>query len=703
MSCVAIVRFRVREQMMGVATKCAVVIPTYEGALLTRTCLQALIAHPPPRCDMQIIIVDDASRDGTRELLESFGSEITMVTHDDNLGFAVSCNDGARAAEGCEYIVFLNNDTIPTAGWLDALVDHAAKTPAAAAVGAKLLFPNGTIQHAGVMISQDGWPRHLYVGFPGEHPAVNRSRPVAAATGACLLVRREDFESLGGFDCAFHNGYEDVDLCLRLGQKGREVWYCHHSVVYHLESVTRWPTGEARNIEGNERLYDERWRGRVPPDDIQHYLDDNLLEFKYGPTYPLDLSVAPDLAVVRSDVEELAGLERLLSVRSRQVMDLQAVHIRATLRDGARNGLAARGLSPLKPRRKTSVTTPRLLADGCTHSLGGGGRDRLVSLLLLVKNQEQDVRELVPLVLKQKAPVQLEIVAVDSGSQDGTAAALVELGATVLTIDPSDFDHGLTRNLAAQHAQGEVLLFLSGHSRPTSERWLAPLLGVLDEDPHAAGVCSRVLPHPHADLLTVKDGEREMSGSPLRERKMIDSWEGYRAMSVEERRALLNFHTVGAALRTEVFRDKPFHSVPTLGEDLLWAREALEAGWSLWHEPASVVYHAHDYTLRQLFARNVDDGFANREINDRTLEEDEVLPLIRSLVTDDWDYLTGKLGMYDEELDSWRLQSVLRRVAQVVGQWVGVNHGELPNDMATFFSGVNQARRSGGAGQGYEN
>jgi GT2 family glycosyltransferase len=638
---------------------------------------------------VQVIVVDDASTDGTNELLDGYGSAVTVVTHKENRGFAVSCNDGAEVAVDCDHLVFLNNDTIPTAGWLDALVDLAAKTPAAAALGAKLLFPNGMIQHAGVAISQDGWPRHLYAGFPGEHPAVNRSRAVSAVTGACMLVRRSHFEDFEGFDSAFHNGYEDVDFCLRLGRKGHEVWYCHRSVVYHLESITRWPIGEACGSDGNERLYTKRWRGKVAADDIQHYLDDGLLGFEYGPYYPVTLSVSPHLAAVRTDGEELAGLERLLDIRSRQVMGLLAAQTRAVVRDGPPSEVLTLWRRP-KPTRKAKV-----VARGGIHRLGSSAEDRLVSLLLPVKNQEQDVRHLVPMMLRQKASVQLEIVAVDSGSKDGTIAALADLGATVLAIDPADFDHGLTRNLAAEHAQGDVLLLLSGRGRPADEYWLAPLLGVLDENPYAAGVCSRVLPHANADLLTTKDGERELSGSPMREEKVIVDWESYCELSVEQRRAFLNFHTVGAALRADAFNQIGFRSVDTLGEDLLWAREVLEAGWSLWHEPASLVYHSHGYTLAQLFARNVDDGLANREINGRALEKDEVLPLIRALVADDWAYLREVLGMQSEDLDRWLLESVLRRVAQVVGQWVGVNHRELPPEMATFFSGVYQARRSG--------
>jgi hypothetical protein len=134
----------------------------------------------------------------------------------------------------------------------------------------------------------------------------------------------------------------------------------------------------------------------------------------------------------------------------------------------------------------------------------------------------------------------------------------------------------------------------------------------------------------------------------------------------------------------------------------MWAREAVEAGWSLWHEPASVVHHSHAYTLRELFARNVDDGVANRDINERTLTEGEVVPLIEALVTDDWAYLKDKLGLEGKELDRRQLESALRRVAQVMGQWVGVNHRELPTEMAIHFSGVQRARASQGPGRAEE-
>ncbi len=667
---------------------CAIIIPTYRGATLTRACVAAILESPPTECDWRIIVVDDGSgRDGLDGLPEEDG-RLRLMRLAQNSGFSVACNTGAAEASHCDYLTFLNNDTLPLSGWLDALVREAELHPNAAAIGARLLYPNGAIQHAGVAIGLDGWPRHLYTLFPGEHPAVTQPKRVAAVTAACMLVKQSEFAALGGFDTAFLNGYEDIDLCLRLGARDREVRYAPTSVVYHLESVTRWPDGPEPAGE-NERLYDQRWRSRVQPDEFQHFLADGVLTVQYGSHYPMTLGVSPYLAAVRRDGEPLVGLERLLSIRSAELQEAIAAQIRVEHRDRLKHERGWGSPPPL------ATSTAELVVPGTVHRLGGSRPQRLVSVILPVKNQAGDVRELLPLILAQKASASLEIVAVDSGSSDETVAELTRFGATVLSIDPADFNHGLTRNAAALHARGEVLLFLSGRGRPTDDRWLAPLLRNLDEDPELAGVCSRIVPHPHADLLTRRDGLRELSWSKVRSRKAIDDWGDYREMGAEERRVFLNFHTVGCAIRADVFRQIPFRAVATLGEDLLWAREVIEEGWALLHEPASVVYHSHNYSPQELLGRNLDDGVANSEIVGRLMHEREILPRIEALVADDWRYLDTDLHLADEELRRWQVASVLRRASQVVGQWLGMNHATLPEEVIATFSGVSRAKQAG--------
>lgn len=111
-----------------------------------------------------------------------------------------------------------------------------------------------------------------------------------------MLVRRNSFHHIGGFDTAYTNGYEDTDLCLRAGDRGLEVHYCHQSVLIHLQSATR--RGRTEEESRNVRLYMSRWGG-TEPDDVRYYVQDNLLRFEYGPFYPLSATVSPRLVAVR--------------------------------------------------------------------------------------------------------------------------------------------------------------------------------------------------------------------------------------------------------------------------------------------------------------------------------------------------------------------------------------------------------------------
>jgi len=295
---------------------CSIIIPVFNKAALTRQCLDAVI-HTSGT-NYEVIVVDDASSDDTQEMLKGYGNNVRVVTHAANKGFATSCNDGAAMAKG-DFLVFLNNDTIPRNGWLNALSDYAQEHPHAAAVGAKLLFPDDTIQHAGMVVRNDRLPIHIYAGFPADHPAVNKSRRYQMLTGACLLVRRNLFESVNGFDTAFLNSHEDVDLCLRLDKAGYETHYCHTSEVYHLETSTR--ESSSASEDRNTQLYLSRWGNYVQPDDFIHYVEDGLITAKYSLLYPIRIHISPQLAVLSPWTDPHLA-DRILHHRSRQVYEL---------------------------------------------------------------------------------------------------------------------------------------------------------------------------------------------------------------------------------------------------------------------------------------------------------------------------------------------------------------------------------------------
>ena len=318
-----------------------IVIPVHGKAGLTRHCLDQLLGQELPP-GTRLLVVDDASRDDTAALLASYGAQVDVLTMPVNAGFGAACNRGVEAA-GTELVVLLNNDTTPHPGWLHALVREAEQHPQAAAVGARLLHLDGTVQHAGVVFGRDRLPHHVYAGFRGDHPAVVRSRAFQVVTGACLLLRRSVFLELGGFDLGYRNGHEDVDLCLRLGAAGHEVRYCGDAVLTHLESVSRGRTGPDQSANG--RRYCETWQARVVPDDLEVYAEDGLLVFRYeGDTTPLVAEVAVELATLERR-QRGQEMERLLRQRTQQVHELLQDAVRLSVlaaTGGDRDVLSAR-------------------------------------------------------------------------------------------------------------------------------------------------------------------------------------------------------------------------------------------------------------------------------------------------------------------------------------------------------------------------
>lgn len=178
-----------------------------------------------------------------------------IVEHDrERAGFAETCNAGA-ARTTADVLVFLNDDTVVQTGWLEALTRPLSGPQSIAIAGAALFYPDGQIQHTGVFLRRDS---------AGRLEAYNRrsqakTGPVPAVTGACLAIRRDVWDDLGGFDESYRNGYEDVDLCLAARRAGGEVVLTAAQVV-HLES--RSP-GRFDHAPQNIALLQERW-GDLP-------------------------------------------------------------------------------------------------------------------------------------------------------------------------------------------------------------------------------------------------------------------------------------------------------------------------------------------------------------------------------------------------------------------------------------------------------
>lgn len=246
---------------------CSIIIPAYNRVDLTAQCLQALVQNTTG-VSYEVIVVDNASTDATPELCASLGGNATVIRNDENLGFARACNQGARAA-ATDRLLFLNTDTQPFPDWLPPLLATVEQEPDVGAVGCKLLFPDGTVQHGGVvLVQQSSYPtlgaQHLPYRVPADDALANLRRDVSVATAASILIRRQAFDQVGGFDEAYWNGYEDVDLCLALGAAGWRIVYEPASVLIHHESAS----GAERfsKWEANVDRLQAKWAGKATPD-----------------------------------------------------------------------------------------------------------------------------------------------------------------------------------------------------------------------------------------------------------------------------------------------------------------------------------------------------------------------------------------------------------------------------------------------------
>lgn len=184
--------------------------------------------------------MNNASTDGTKEYLEGLIPNITVVNIATNSAFSGACNQGAGVARG-EYLVFLSNDTIVTADWLVQMLQPLIRDKSIGMLGCKLVYPNETIQHAGVGYTNvHGWlePVHVYRGYPRYAPEVMSSRETQAVTGACFMISRHVYSAIGMLDRDYINGLEDIDLCLKVKSSGLKIWYEAGAEVYHLESQT---------------------------------------------------------------------------------------------------------------------------------------------------------------------------------------------------------------------------------------------------------------------------------------------------------------------------------------------------------------------------------------------------------------------------------------------------------------------------------
>jgi GT2 family glycosyltransferase len=221
----------------------SILVPFKDHVDLLCTCLRGLRrGHDRPS---EILLLDNGSTcRHTLEFLQRGQAlgRFKVVACPEPFNFAGICNRGARQATG-DFLLFLNNDVeVLDPDWLAQLL-RLGNCPDIGAVGATLLYPDRTLQHAGIFPTSDGHWSHVYRGQPASHPGndgeLRFARTVPAVTGACFLIRRDLFIDMSGFDERYPLTHNDVDLCLRLRERGLKIAVSPHARLWHFESLSR--------------------------------------------------------------------------------------------------------------------------------------------------------------------------------------------------------------------------------------------------------------------------------------------------------------------------------------------------------------------------------------------------------------------------------------------------------------------------------
>ena len=243
------------------APRASIVIPVYGAFAHTLACLRAIAAHPP-RVPFEVVVVDDASPDDSLDQLRAIDG-IRVHVRPVNGGFIAACNDGAARARG-EFLVFLNNDTVPQPGWLDALLATFDTHPDAGLVGARLLYPDGRLQEAGGVVFADGSGWNYGRFDDPDSCRYGHLRDADYLSGAAMAIPRALFQRLGGFDARYAPAYyEDTDLAFAVRAAGLRTLYQPAATVVHDEGATAGTdlaSGPKAAQVRNQKVFADKWR-----------------------------------------------------------------------------------------------------------------------------------------------------------------------------------------------------------------------------------------------------------------------------------------------------------------------------------------------------------------------------------------------------------------------------------------------------------
>lgn len=369
-----------------------------------------------------------------------------------------------------------------------------------------------------------------------------------------------------------------------------------YRTVFHINRST-----SAQDLQNDAALirssglFDEPWYlahnpdiAKTDMDPAVHYLMLGVFEGRDpGPTFNSNAYLADYNDVKKAGINPLVHYLKLGRAEGRLAQPEQAMQMREALPAG-QQVIHSKCVEPeiILPERRVSTKT---------------SQKTKVSVVIPTKNAGFTFRDTLEKLKEQEYEGDIELVVIDSGSTDGTVAIANEFGATVKSIDPDEFDHGLTRNRGIEMASGDIVVLMSQDAIPGNQHLIHNLVTAFD-NPKVAGAFARQEPREEADILTKRNLKNWITGHKKEDVRWITDKIAYQNLSPMQHFYFCSFDDVCSAIRKNVWKTVPFKA-NEFGEDIEWAQGALEAGWKIAYWPTAYVVHSHQRSYKYEYER----------------------------------------------------------------------------------------------------